>query len=154
MCFSTTALDRSSGKYNTMFPLAETLAEHTHVTSAGVTSRSPHWCPAPGDADNRTKWEKPGNLLTCALWGHVHSEAFVFFTGYFLQPQWETGSGGEGQFPKSTTTFQERNPGNFFSSSHRFTNILFLQLCVMQIRVTISTYIYSTMFSQKYVCFT
>ena len=95
---------------------------------------------------NRTKWEKRGNFLTCALRGHLHSEASVYFTGYFLQPWWEIGS-EEGQFPKSTTTSQEGNPGGFFSSSHRF--ILFLQLFVMQIRVIISTYVYSTIYFHR-----
>lgn len=65
----------------------------------------------------------------------------MYFTGYFLQPPWETGSEG-GRFPKSTTTSQEGNPESSFSSSHRFTH--FLQLFVMQMRVIISTYVYST----------
>lgn len=54
--------------------------------------------PGPGASVNRTEWEKPGNSLDWALWGHFHSDAHVSFTGYFLRPQWEA-SQKEDSFP-------------------------------------------------------
>ena len=140
MCFSTTALDRSSGKYNTVFPLADTVAEHTPLCCGHIQK--------PSLMPRARRPNLPREPRGEAWWfPHLCTSGTSSFRGFcVLYRILLTTSVGDWVRRRTVSQvnnhFPRRKSRGFFSSSHRV--ILFLQLFVMQIRVIISTYVYSS----------